>query len=245
MKKIFLIFLLFCSYAYPSNKSIVHIPKPTNINQKEYRNVIELPFGFSADWQGYENIIWIYNSKELSSIALADSNTNDMLWIATYPLGMPLVGKRDIYQESEFLSEMTNPTDNTTIVFYGNSTFSVYELNDDYKAYVLTSVHDNDVLASIFLNSKFIVSFFLDSNDRKTIENILYSIRKIDTSFSKENYLKNIKKLYDNGNLQRALLYSSAYYIHDKNDKENIKLLNKITDKIILNTANIKSEINE
>jgi hypothetical protein len=244
MKKL-LLFLLSSSYIYSLNQSIVYISKPANINQMVYDNMIELPFGFSVDLHRYDNVIWMYDSEKLRSVALSNYDTNDTLWLGTYPFGVPLVGKRDIYQESEFLSEITKPTDNVTIALYGNSTFYVYKLNDGYKAYVVASGRYDDILAAIFRDSKFIVSFFLDRNDKKTIENILYSIKQNDKLFSKENYLKNIRRLHDNSNLQRALLYSSVYYIYDKNDNENRKLFNKITNEIILSIARIKNEINE
>jgi hypothetical protein len=244
MKKIVFTLNILLAFCF-SNTTIINVDKPDNLNQTIYKNTIETPFGFSVDLQGYENVIWIDDSKKLRTIALSSSTTNNTLWLSTYPFGIPLVGKRDIYQESEFLSEITNPTDNTTIVFYGNSTFYAYELSDGYKAYMFASMYNDDILASIFQNSKFVISFFLDSNDKKIIENILYSIKQINTLFFKKNYLKNIKILYDNGNLQRALLYSSAYYIYDKNDKENLNFLNKIIDKIVLTMVLMKNDINE
>jgi hypothetical protein len=235
------ILLVFCF----ANTTIINIDKPVNLNQTIYKNTIETPFGFSIDLQGYEQVIWIDNSKKLRSIALSSSTANNTLWLSTYPFGVPLVVKKDIYKESEFLSEITNPTDNVTIVFYDNSTFYVYELSNGYKAYVVTSMHNNDILASIFQNSKFVASFFIDSNDKKIIENILYSLKQINILFPKKDYLKNIKILYDNGNLQRALLYSSIYYLYDIDNRENINFLNKIIDKIVLTMVLIKNDINE
>jgi hypothetical protein len=242
MKKMILYFM-FCSFIF-ANTTIIDVLMPHNAKQVTYHNMVELPFGFSVDLQHYDNVVWISKMHTMHSVILSDSDDNRLI-LGDYPFGIPLVGKRDIYQESEFLSEITNPTDNATIVFYDNSTFYVYELNDGYKAYVVTSMHNNDILASIFRDSKFIVSFFLDRNDKKTIENILYSIGQNDKPFSKENYHKKTKELYMNDSLQKALLYSSTYYIYDKNDKENKKLLNKILNKIILNIAYIKNDINE
>jgi hypothetical protein len=232
--------LVFCF----ANTTIININKPTDLNQTIYKNIIETPFGFSIDLQYYNNVIWISNISDIHSIILSDCGGNRLI-LNDYPFGVPLGENLNIYNEKEFIAEIQNPTSEMFKAFYSNSTFYIHELNDGYKAYISTSTFNDDILASVFQNSKFIVSFFLDSNDKKIIENILYSIRRVNTPFSKENYLKNIKKLYDNGNLQKALLYSSIYYVYDKNNKKNKELLNKITDKIIFDMAYIKSSINE
>jgi hypothetical protein len=245
MKKIVCIFLIFNFFAYSKNNNIIYIPKLTSTNQTICNNTIELPFGFSVDLQHHNSVVWISKISDISdiySVILSDYDDNRLI-LTNYPFAVPLGENLNIYDEDKFIAEIQNPISEVFKVFYENSTFYAYELNNNYTAYVSTSTVNDDMLASIFKNHKFIVSFFIDSKNKKMFENILYSIRQNDKSFSKNNYIKEIKELYENDNLQKALLYSSIYYLYDKNNKRNLELLNKIIIGINFRIEYIKKAI--
>lgn len=239
MKKILFtlnILLVFCS----ANTTIINIDKPADLNQTIYKNIVETPFGFSVDLQGYEHVTFISNSKILSLQSLILTNIHKSSFMTFEMKPLIAVKNRNLYNEKEFASEITNPTDNMTIFFYANSTIYTYNLNDNYKAYVVVSErYNNEMKVAIFKDSKFVVSLWIDKNDRKIIEDLLYSIRQNKKAYSKKNYW-----LLDLENLQMSLLHSSLYYIYDPKDEENIKFLNRTLDAIGSYISHIKNEIN-
>ncbi|MDR1614781.1 MAG: hypothetical protein LBS26_04340 [Campylobacteraceae bacterium] len=239
MKKIVFmlnILLVFCF----ANTTIINIDKPANLNQTIYKNTIETPFGFSIDLQGYEHVTFISNSKTLSlqTLFLTNIYKDSLISFEINPL--TAMNRKNLYDEKEFVSEITNPTDNATIFFYANSTIYTYNLHDNYKAYVIISDRYNDEMkVAIFKDSKFIISLWIDNNDRKILEDLLYSVKQNTKVYSKKDYW-----LLDLENLQMSLLHSSLYYIYDPEDEENIKFLNRILDTIGSYIFHIKNEIN-
>jgi hypothetical protein len=228
--------LLVCCFA---NTTIINIDKPADLNQTVYKNMIETPFGFSVDLQGYEHVMFITNSKILSLQTLFLANIHENSYIAFEMKPLTVMNNRNLYDEKEFVSEITNPTDNATIIFYTNSILYTYNLNDNYKAYIVISEKYDEMKIAIFKDSKFVVSFFAYKGDRKIIEDLLYSIRQNTKAYSKKDYW-----LLDLGSLQKSLLHSSLYYIYDPNDEENIKFLNRTLDRIGSYIFNTKDEIN-
>ncbi|MDR0580275.1 MAG: hypothetical protein LBG21_06700 [Campylobacteraceae bacterium] len=246
MKKIFLIFLLFCSFTYSSNQSIIYVSKPANINQANYRNMISLPFGFSVDLQEYTYVIYLGKNLNAPNIILSDIKNNNLLSLEKYPFGNPSKIKIDFENEDKFLSEIKNKTSPLINNLYANSTTYIYELSNNYTAYCINSARFSDEWkVVIFKNSKYIITLNFAEETQNNIENILYSIRQNNEPFLEDDYIKKIKELYRNDSLQRALLHSSIYYLYDLYNKENLNLLNKIIDKIVLTMVLIKNDISE
>ncbi|MDR2790148.1 MAG: hypothetical protein LBB59_04165 [Campylobacteraceae bacterium] len=239
MKKIVFIFNILLAFCF-SNTTIINIDKPANLNQTIYKNMIETPFGFSVDLQGYEHVAFISNSETLPLQTLFLTNIHKDSFISFEINPLTALNRKNLYDENNFVSEITNPTDNATIFFYANSTIYTYNLNDNYKAYVIMSDKYNDEMkAAIFKDSKFVISLWTNDSDRKTIENLLHSIRKNTKAYSKKDYW-----FLDLENLQMSLLHSSLYYIYNPKDEENIKFLNRVLDIIGSYIFHIKNEIN-
>jgi hypothetical protein len=239
MKKIVFTLNILLAFCF-SNTTIINIDKPDNLNQTIYKNTIETPFGFSIDLQGYEHVAFISNSKILSlqSLFLTNIHKDSLVTFEINPL--TAINSKNLYDEKNFISEITNPTDNATIFLYANSTIYTYNLNDNYKAYVIISGRYNDEMkAAVFKDSKFVISLWTNNNDRKILEDLLYSIRQNTRVYSKKDYW-----LLDLESLQMSLLHSSLYYIYDPKDEENIKFLNRVLDTIGSYIFHIKNEIN-